>query len=64
MSLLNDVCRCHDCNCEARETCARYAERNTGGDNTPHTETFQNRDGSCDSFIPVHPSYLCAPVVP
>lgn len=57
--LLNDVCRCEgDMHlpttgrwlCEKRESCARYVERNTGGERTPHGQYLCD-DG--DMFIPV-----------
>ena len=45
MALLNDVARCQGDThlpttgrwiCDRRETCARYVERNTGGERTPN----------------------------
>lgn len=40
MTLLNDICRCHDSGCPERETCARWTERDSGGERTPHAQSL------------------------
>lgn len=57
MSLLDDVCRCHDADCQVREQCRRWMERDSGGARTVHQfslrPTWQCHDEFCDSAIPV-----------
>ena len=59
MSLLNDVCRClgeqreiHTC--ARRATCARYTQRDTGGERTPFAECLcPGLDDYYQFFIPL-----------
>jgi hypothetical protein len=58
--LPNDVCRCEGwretqgqkvvCYCPRRRECARYVERNAGGERTPHGQYLCD---DADMFIPV-----------
>ena len=60
MTLPNDVTRCRGVwkhgLCSKREDCARYIERDTGGDRTPFALCMcPGLDGYWQFFIPVIP---------
>lgn len=59
MTLPDDICRCHDTVCPAKETCQRWLERHTGRGQTVHTASLFPQDGHlwapCPSHIPTAP---------
>jgi len=53
MRLANDICRCHDEQCELNSTCLRFLQRKTCGDRTPHVMSHRTDDGCAYYFNPL-----------
>lgn len=45
VTVLDEICRCHDDRCHERHCCLRWTERETGGPRTPHTYSLYQGDG-------------------
>lgn len=55
MRLLHDMARCHDKECEKKETCLRWLCRTPEhcGPRTPHVDTMhEGQIDGCHSYIP------------
>lgn len=53
MTLLFDLCRCHDSACPKSECCQRFLDRRKGHEMTPHSSGMRERpeDEGCEMFI-------------
>ena len=54
-AMLDDVCRCHDSQCGARQMCARWIMRDEGGTWVTHASTLKRgyypHERPCDAYI-------------
>jgi len=64
MTVLDEICRCHDSCCQERQGCLRWTERETGGPRTPHAYTLYQGDGGWEPERPDPRSEPCREKIP